>query len=724
MSQRLRATIDSYFQDIYRLTRSLIFHMPSIARAINRELSIQGYPIEEDPYQWRYYKHLRGEYHQADSFMQVRSLDTHELIDFTREQIEDHTQTLREYSRLGSFFQRLVEQYPEQELLIRGILEPIDVEKIIDTPEGTIIFYDPELVEEQEHELIECIEDWAIKFLDRYSNPGFEHTDELFTAARFGVMLAYLPAEIANIRHTFHGSAQAHSFYIRQQLASFGRIDRYTEGLGFNELHFLYRNIKYIFNHAGQKRTQSFLIENLADRRRIPLHAHYPTQITAGAETDEEDEDDVKITYPSGQEVELDTLKPTLQIERRALGIVTTNAYGDRVSIDRMIELQRPLAESNERTWEEDRDAIIDRARSHSRSSIPSKLIDSSVIDRSDVFLFRSSDVTFFSWLYLAYENIYRRRVLMVDPVSGEDVLLTMLDLFIVYLYAMQRSYELNLKHIPDIYALGIQKRERPGLDELRKLTRHYHIDTDNDLSNAISAMRSVLRSYPSYIVSYEGFQDYVSDIHWARNTQYWVASSAEDHQLVAELTAIAEHFWEDHYLPLSNMGTFEDYFTTIGYRIHQLPSQGDLDLIAGEALFQATGLGEDSASRFELAQRNIIKILERTSSYSVQYSNEYYRYERFLANPKGIRHSYDQLSKAGEHHALSPRQPLWAGNHARRNYSMDNQSAIAQRYEKSKRFRIQTNFSLDTRGVERARSYIKVPYSPILTLSVEQKNN
>ena len=123
---------------------------------------------EYRPDTWIYYKHISGEYHETDTPMTVVSMDTTETIIFNKENLKIHRTTRQEYSYGTKKYEELVERYPDKELLIKGILNPVDIETAIQAKDGTILSYDKSFVESNEYTLMERLQDWVYGMYNRW----------------------------------------------------------------------------------------------------------------------------------------------------------------------------------------------------------------------------------------------------------------------------------------------------------------------------------------------------------------------------------------------------------------------------------------------------------------------------------------------------------------------------------------------------------------------------
>ena len=117
--------IQAYYRSNIDLISSMIFKSNYAPEAINKQLlrDNPSYEIQkEDPTTWKYYMNLAGEYHPLDEEMYVTSLDTREVILFSKENLIRHTATKEAYQMGSRDYLTLLKQYPLQEGLIRGIL--------------------------------------------------------------------------------------------------------------------------------------------------------------------------------------------------------------------------------------------------------------------------------------------------------------------------------------------------------------------------------------------------------------------------------------------------------------------------------------------------------------------------------------------------------------------------------------------------------------------------
>ena len=219
-----------YIDECIQLAETLNIKSESTASSINDYMLIKYGPLSFDPDNprtWKYYLNACGEYHATDPVLKIKSLDTQVEIDFTKANLNIHTETKRAYQYGSRYYTDLLLKYPEHKAIIHGVLYPAEMNKIIDQPNGTIMSYAPFLVEENEYSLIEEINEWLVGFHHRWYNKQFNISDSWYSAAVLGLMYTQLVSLILVLRLRKCMSSEAHSFHVKQYLKSHGWLDEY-----------------------------------------------------------------------------------------------------------------------------------------------------------------------------------------------------------------------------------------------------------------------------------------------------------------------------------------------------------------------------------------------------------------------------------------------------------------------------------------------------------------
>lgn len=260
----ISADFKPYVQEILNFLTSITLKSCWTAEQINVNLVSKGYDVNlDDPTTWKYYLNLIGEYHSSDTPMTVASLDTLEVIPFTKEELVHHPRTVVSYYPGTDYFTNLCAQYPDQEDLIKSILFPVDsIETAISAPDLALLAWGNSYLEEPEQPMLIAA---LSKFLDIYRERwyfSFLEVEPYFHPANLGMLYAEMAAFLMAKRHQFINTPYVHSWHIRNYLQSKG-LDDYSDVLTRKKQLFLYQNWDYLKINAGKQSNLIILIENL-----------------------------------------------------------------------------------------------------------------------------------------------------------------------------------------------------------------------------------------------------------------------------------------------------------------------------------------------------------------------------------------------------------------------------------------------------------------------------
>jgi len=258
----------AYAREIINLTRSLVIKSQQTITVSNGYLKAIGDVdittglYTTNPLQWKYYLNLAGEYYtgtsgiEGDLPMYVYSIDTLVEIEFTKTNLANNPLTKEKYTVGTKEYLSLVQKYPEQEPLIRGIINPITItQQVIDSPDGTILQYDASLVQDNEVTLIRDLQDRIYTIVSRWDVKSFSVTDPLYPAANYAILILNIPNIISNLRLIRCMTPEVHDYHLWNYLSGFFRLDMYRKGLPRQAALMLYKDIEYISHNLGTKST-------------------------------------------------------------------------------------------------------------------------------------------------------------------------------------------------------------------------------------------------------------------------------------------------------------------------------------------------------------------------------------------------------------------------------------------------------------------------------------
>ena len=583
-----------YLSDVIKLVRTMVIKNEQFADEINTLMDSLGYDRDlANPKTWKYYQNLAGLYHPSDLMMKVKSVDTLEEIEFTKANLQLHRATAREYSYGTSYYHSLVSTYPDQEQLILGILNPVDLDTAIKAENHTILFHDSSLVEERETELISRLQEWVKGYMNRWYIKGYTLTDELYSAAQFGQMIIAMVKQILSIRLANCGTNQVHSFHLWEYLDSNGGLGDYRDYLTSKQALWLYRNIKYLRCNAGKQETMDVMIQNLLTVRGFPISMY-----------------DIRHRLDKMPE----EMYPEVDMVRTPINLVgtQTNQIVHR-SLDYVLDKEIPLARYNGEILESAKKSITASVKNSRSDQLPTKVLESVVIDRSDSLPFTLADTLLNEWLHLSCTGNYKVMVTVEHPVSGETLTMTAKEAFMLYIWCFNKAADIELVNIPRTIAMRVRRLALPKFEQLRKefpVERlsdsliHYYIDKQVPIGNIISAEAFYERCVELHRVAILGFDLYSYREH-------------EFERAIAEM--MVSRFYQDVWCDFGVKGTYKQWFANKGFDFSKL-SPADAEALALGLLNEATG--KDLVTKVSLKSIHVamLAIMQKLCSYTVQF--------------------------------------------------------------------------------------------------------
>lgn len=595
-----------YIKNVLQLAQTLTIQSSATATAMNTGISQNGALIARgitvnpnDNATWKYYMNLQGQYHPSDTPMSVISLDTLQTIPFTVENLQTNLATAKAYSFGSNYYNSLVAQFPTQENLIRGILNPISFQRdaqnqIIVPDDGTILWYDTNLVEDNETNLIPNLQNWLYRIFSRWDNPAYTVSDDLYAAAQLGMLFSMLPAEILNIRLANCKTRYVHSFHVREYLASNGGLDSYVDTLSTKQLLWLYRNIQYLKRNAGKQSTFQWLIDNIMTESGLPLAEWNMSQDTS--------------QMPGN-------LLPTAQFSRNPLNFGYSITGDNIASVEDLFNLENGIAKDNSVVETNDiANATI--AMDNSRFNVlKTKVLESSVIDLTDASPYTLSDCLLYQWAYWSYIESYRAVINLIDPQTGVPFNMPVLDAFITYLYAYNMANGYTLVDVPWITACHVQRIPAPSQTELQGIVEPQYISTGN-LIQVLGNLPA-----PGIYISTASFYDTCLNIQNGIMAGRLLYTQEEDLNARAQMEIATQRCYCDVNLPLFGTTpiTYVNWFKNKGYNWPDYTPE-EWNNLATQLITEATGIDLLNIRNLKDLQASMLSLMSRLSSYSIQY--------------------------------------------------------------------------------------------------------
>ncbi|QDJ96881.1 hypothetical protein PS2_0122 [Aeromonas phage PS2] len=585
---------NAYIQKTIAFARTIVIKCEDLALLDNR-LMEQYYGINSgtDKSKWRYYLHLNGEYHSTDEIMKVQSLDNGDVIDFTKANLDIHPATKRAY-RLGSYYYtRLTEKYPAQSNLINGIINPIPPSESIPANNYQILRYNKDYVLWNEYQLIPALQEHINTMVLTSFKTEYLYTDNLMLTILLGNLYASLVSAILMIREEAEGTRYVHEFHIWSKLTSHGISPIYKSVLDNKQTMWLYRNIDWVLRKQGRIQTFDSLVDIILTHRNIPLARHEALQTT----TDQ-----------------LDNLVPTPAFISRPVNLQNRLGLSSRMlTVSELIVKENKVAIDNA---QEESYSIATAEYNIStgvHSDIPTKVLESTMVDATDRNPNTIMRVLHNHWIYLAANDIYQINHDFVDFRSGTRFKLSTKDAYILWAYLLDRNRKTTQEHIPAYTYFNVRKILPPnylvlmGLGDKDILTE----DVAKDILKVTVEYSRIISPDVFFLKAKEIF-----DKQWDHRKLYSRVLNLFTHTRVKNAV---ESLYETGAVKLTNKTRYKDWLTRLELNFDDYSEDDCLEL-AWNIWKKVTGWENAAFMTIADQQKQLINLMKDLTSYTVQY--------------------------------------------------------------------------------------------------------
>lgn len=589
-----------YLRDILQLTDTLVIKYHEAALAVNKAyLDYHQVDYSESPLSdWPYYRNMAGQYVTGiDTPMTVRSLDTFEDIDFTYENLQIHTATRDAYTIGSTQYRELLQRYPAQDWLIRGIINPTDINLAINAPNFSILNFDESLVQSNETNLMPELQARIDAFILRYHRPRWAITQNLYPAGFWAELVFSINTDIQNIRLWNCGTRYVHTYHLWAYLGSFVRLDRWQDFLTANQAHWLYRNIAVLINNAGKSGTFDALLENILTARTIPLTRHEIWHDVSGIPDE---------IYATAEVAKIPLNEYATQVE----GIVKT-------TLAEVLGDEQPLARDNDLYYRGLLYSLPLSARSSYVNQIPTKVLESKMIDRTENVPIKYSATVFNQWVYLAMQGRYIAEVTITNPVNGDVLTLSQKEAVQLWAWCVSKEFEAELTVLPPVMVHNVMRPMLPSYDDIRASVPDEYISRE-DILVALDWYVA-----PGRIISREGFQQYCHNAFDATTFYRQLVAFCEDPRRRGYMQNVCNKFYLRTHQSLGDgTETYAQWFQSRNLDFSSLTDARIAEF--GEDLYaNATGTDLKDVTSLKEIQAAMIGIMTTLSSYSVHYLKE-----------------------------------------------------------------------------------------------------
>jgi hypothetical protein len=573
---------------------------------VNDQAMINGTPQVDmsNPLTWKYYLNISGQYHPLDKIITITSLDTQKVINFTVESLLLHPATAKAYAFGTKYYQMLIDTYPTEQLLIKGVLYPVDINKAIAAKDGKILNYPPGLIEPNEYSLVSKLQTWLYAYKIRWTNVQFGLSDILYPATALGIMYLNLLPALLTFRLEACKTNEAHSFHVRQYLASHNLLNQYIDNMTLSQTLFFYRNIAYIERNSGKQATFDWLVYNLLTVRNLPL---------------------VKYELHHDLSSQPSSLYPNLLFYKNSLNkkIGLSVDVANTATLQQVLDNEVPLALDNLK-YQGDYYTSAKSTMENSVSNVLfTKTLESAVVDETNTGPYSLNEILLNEWLHLAFNGNYTAYVEVVNPKTGDTLLLTALDAFTFSWYVYLLSIDINPVVIPKPLAIRVQRvfpittiggSSLVPIDDLMSVVDPKIVPR----TTAIEALS--LQPEITEITSTLAFYNLCTEIYNAAQFQRNLAAHQGLSVQRAMVFNMSSRIYGDVFCELAPATqTFDQWLNERNIDIVGLNTT-ELNTLYTKILNNATGANLFVSKSLKDIQSSMLSIMTQLSSYSVQF--------------------------------------------------------------------------------------------------------
>jgi hypothetical protein len=587
-----------YIESVYNLAQTIVIKFEDAATAINF-LVIKNNGIasvSNDPYTWKYYQNMSGVYHFSDSPMIITSLDTLEIITFNKINLSNHPATRAAYEFDTRQYRELLQRFPDQEALILGILYPCNA---IAAREGTILSYPTSLVESNEYSFNENLQTLIYNYIDRWINRQFTISDDLYCATYMAQMYFHLVPSIINLRLSACKTNEAHSFHVRQYLASHAMLDVYLDTMTKFQALFFYRNILYIQRNSGKQDTFDWLVDNIMTHRALPLYDFTMKHNVANM-------------LPNDQNEQTLSYYPEITFRRKPINYPTVDPEKTFSSLTQIVTKLNPQARDNPEYQQETFIDVMNTLEDSKSNVVITKLLESSVTDYSDSVPYTLESILLNQWLDWSVSGVYDAYVSLTFPKNKTSIVVSVKDAFIIFIYALNKSIGITPTLVPSVLATRILRTPVATFSDLRNVTDKVYLK-DTAITELLSTVPTI-----TTVNSIDAFYKQAVKVFESTQVQYYLCALEEHFIIRGDKRIATSKIYCDKKIQLKPTGTlFVDYLNSLSLSFSDYTGS-DFNILATSIFGQTTGLIANATLSIKKIQKAMVDLMTQLSSYSI----------------------------------------------------------------------------------------------------------
>ena len=606
-----------YVETIISLTRSFVIKHSQTINQINNILTGMGDTLSLDQHNWKYYRNIAGlpyignSGNNNDPDIAIHSLDTNGLINFTPSILINHPLTLADLKTYGNTFKTLLSKYPTQDLLIRGVITPVDINKAIAADNYTILGYDETLVQSNESNLIPKLQKWINNFTSRYGITSYSITDNLYTASSYGILILLIVGEIITIRKENCNTQYVHAYHVWSFLGGYFNIDEYKPYISFDQALFLYRNIDYLIANAGTKETLDFLNSGFAQPFGLELYSFNIRQSLGES-------------LKNLKEGSYSKINNVLVVEKYPYGNTNYAAQPTQtLSVPSFVNLLQNQAPENINRIENDIDTLLNIVNKTTNTNIPTGVIECSIKETAAVNLVNNDQERVYNWLYLTANGFVKYKYELNVPTDNIDNLMLSSEDAAVFLMYASLAYFTHKPTMIDKFTVS-EVMVPPAISEntIRGLVQDLVLKGNTQTTPPVTWDRYnqvlSMQVTPIELLTLSDFNTYIKTVVSSKINQFILPFYESSSLGRSELKNLVSVFFQNVDCSFVTETTYSAFFNRIGVDYLNISPSGLLTVI--NAIYK-NFIGIDPESSFlQHPYTDMVDILTKLCNYNLTF--------------------------------------------------------------------------------------------------------
>lgn len=607
-------SVDEYVKQTIMFTKSLVIKSLGAALAINRQvLKETNKSPGSNKATWKYFLNLAGERHVTNKEVEVYVIEKGTKEPLTKALLEKYPYTKKELLNNGDYYKDLVNSYPTELLYIHGCLYPVDIQKAISAPDGTILAYNTKYVEYNEYSLMKDLDNFCRNYFRRWYIREYGLVDELYVATMLANLYVTIPNKIINLRLARAITSEVHSFHLENFFRSTLDIWDDIQILSPATIMWLYKNLRYLKNNIGKNEILDTVINKIFNENNVGLGSYViRTEDIGLLNTNVIDSPMEQSVYRQGSVV---------------LSTTKLNNYYDldnnkTIDTESILNLELELLKTNTNNLTlTDRDKyVVDNAVETINNVVKDKQ-ETKIIEISSSKLFKmyGSDiykVILDHWMYFVKYNKIEYSIEYIDPNTNKIYIINprvALLLLIKYLLYLAKTPDLKVDKVYYSYVLN------PDVNTLSNIYKKFHQDGLTDV--IVNLLTNVYPNADKYISSTLDCSEFIKSlinfytISWVLDAN---SSATNVSSNIKHLLTYASLSGEYLLTDVEGGESIDDILAKENILIDVNDEYDILDAI-NTLIKVATGVEIENDSEIDNTTNSYINLLNKLTSYTVQ---------------------------------------------------------------------------------------------------------